>query len=204
MQHLTTVKILNGVNIFCINCASTLDTPLRNFLSSVLAKKQLFFQDNWEWIVLWYGWPTKVVSPYFQPGPLSKILIIANLRHAASRIWTCAEAEFRLCWMKLGAHPNNIWAQAIIMRPVTVKSTLLLFLLIQKVLEKNLLLKTEEFFVANFTPKFRSPNKWHFVKHFEKALEESLMLDNQRHYLLNLTELTCVTKWCLDFCFAYL
>ena len=61
--------------------------------------------------------------------------------------------------MKLGAHPNNIWAQAITMRPVTVKSTLLLFLLIQKVLEKNLLLKTEEFFVANFIPKFRSPNK---------------------------------------------
>ena len=178
MQHLARVKILNDVNIFCINCASTLDTPLRNFLSSVLAKKQLFFQDNWEWIVLWYGWPTKVVSPYFQPGPLSKILTIANLRHATSRIWTCAEPEFRLCWMKSGAHPNNIWAQAITMRPVTVKSTLLLFLLIQKVLEKNILLKTEEFFVVNFTPKFRSPNKWDFVKHFKKALEESHIRKN--------------------------
>ena len=26
--------------------------------------------------------------------------IIANLRQAASRIWTCAESEFRPCWMK--------------------------------------------------------------------------------------------------------
>ena len=33
---------------------------------------------------------------YFQPGPLSEILTIANLRHAASRFWTCAEPEFRL------------------------------------------------------------------------------------------------------------
>ena len=55
---------------------------------------------NW-WIVLWDGWPTKGVEPYFMPGPLSKILTIANLRHAASRVWTCAEPEFRLRWMKL-------------------------------------------------------------------------------------------------------
>ena len=137
MQHLTTVKILNDINIFCINCVSTLDTPLRNFLSSVLAKKQLFFQDNWEWIVLWYGWPTKVVSPYFQPGPLSKILTIANLRHAASRIWTCAEPEFRLCWMKLGAHPNNIWAQAITMLPVTVNQLCCYSFLYRKSLKKT-------------------------------------------------------------------
>ena len=37
-------------------------------------------------LFLWYGWPTKGVKPYFQPGPLSEILTIANLRHAASRI----------------------------------------------------------------------------------------------------------------------
>ena len=30
-------------------------------------------------------------------GPLSEILPIANLRHAMSRILTCAEPEFRLC-----------------------------------------------------------------------------------------------------------
>ena len=28
----------------------------------------------------------KVFTPYFQPGPLSEILTIANLRHAASRV----------------------------------------------------------------------------------------------------------------------
>ena len=31
----------------------------------------------------------------FQPGPFSKNLTIANLLHAASKIWSCAEAEFR-------------------------------------------------------------------------------------------------------------
>ena len=32
---------------------------------------------------------------------MSVILTISNLWHAASRISTCAELEFRLCWMKL-------------------------------------------------------------------------------------------------------
>ena len=32
-------------------------------------------------------------------GPLSEILTIASLRHAASRVWTCAEPEFRLSWI---------------------------------------------------------------------------------------------------------
>ena len=36
-------------------------------------------------LFLWYGWATKGVKPYFQPGPLSEILTIANLWHAASR-----------------------------------------------------------------------------------------------------------------------
>ena len=43
----------------------------------------------------------KASTTYFQPGPLSEILTIANLRHAASRISTCSESKFRLCWMKL-------------------------------------------------------------------------------------------------------
>ena len=39
------------------------------------------------------GWPTKGVQLYFQPGPLSKILTIANRWHVASRIWTCVEPD---------------------------------------------------------------------------------------------------------------
>ena len=35
---------------------------------------------------MWYGRSTKGVQSYFQPGPLSGNLTIANLRHAASRI----------------------------------------------------------------------------------------------------------------------
>ena len=59
------------------------------------------------WIVFWYGWPTEGVYLYFQPGPLSEILTISNLQHATSRIWTCAEPEFRLCWMKLCSSDNH-------------------------------------------------------------------------------------------------
>ena len=45
--------------------------------------------------------------PYFQPGPLSEILTITNLQYAASRIWNCAEPEFRLSWMKLCSRVNH-------------------------------------------------------------------------------------------------
>ena len=46
-------------------------------------------------------------GPYFQPRPLSEILTIANLRHTASRIWTCAEPEFRLRRIKLCSSNNH-------------------------------------------------------------------------------------------------
>ena len=49
----------------------------------------------------------KVFMPYFQPGPLSEILTIANLWHAISRVWTCTESEFRFCWMKLCSSDNH-------------------------------------------------------------------------------------------------
>ena len=50
-------------------------------------KSDFFFNlhDDDE-LFLWYGCPTKGVWPYFQPGPLSEILTISNLRHVASRI----------------------------------------------------------------------------------------------------------------------
>ena len=63
--------------------------------------------DDDDELFLWYGWPTKGVYPYFQPGPLSEILTIANLRQAASRVWTCAEPEFRLSWTKLCSSDNH-------------------------------------------------------------------------------------------------
>ena len=33
--------------------------------------------------------------------------LIANLRHAVCRTWTCAESEFRPCWMKLRSSDNH-------------------------------------------------------------------------------------------------
>ena len=63
--------------------------------------------DDDDELFLWYGWPTKGVYALFQPGPLSEILTIANLQHLASRVWPCAESEFRLCWMKLCNRDNH-------------------------------------------------------------------------------------------------
>ena len=37
-------------------------------------------------LFLWYGLPTKSVYTYFQLGPLTEILTISNLQHAASTI----------------------------------------------------------------------------------------------------------------------
>ena len=49
------------------------------------------------WLLSRNGWPKKGVKPYFQPGPLSEILTIANLWHATSRIWTCVRALLKVC-----------------------------------------------------------------------------------------------------------
>ena len=49
--------------------------------------------DDDDELVLWNGWSTKGVKPSFQSVPLSEILTISNLRHHASKIWTCAEPE---------------------------------------------------------------------------------------------------------------
>ena len=38
---------------------------------------------------------------------LSKILTIENLRHALSSVWTCAEPEFKLSWMRLCSSDNQ-------------------------------------------------------------------------------------------------
>ena len=72
--------------------------------------------DNDDELFLWHGWLMKGIKPYFLPGPLSEILIIANLWHAASRIWTCAEPEFRLSWMKL-CSSNNHYTMAFLNLP---------------------------------------------------------------------------------------
>ena len=66
----------------------------------------LIMEDNGE-LFLQNGWPTKRVKPYFQMGPLWEIFTVANLWHAASRIWTCPEPRFRLCWMKLCSSDNH-------------------------------------------------------------------------------------------------
>ena len=48
-------------------------------------------------LFLWYG----------PAGTMSKILTMANLRHAANMIWTGAESEFRLCYINLHSTDNH-------------------------------------------------------------------------------------------------
>ena len=63
--------------------------------------------DDEEELFLWYGWPAKDVWPHFQPGPLPETLTTASLWHAVCRVWTWAEPEFRLSWMKLSSKDNH-------------------------------------------------------------------------------------------------
>ena len=62
---------------------------------------ECFLRDDDDELFLSYGWPRKDIYRSFHLALLSEILTIANLRHATSRVWTCAEPEFRLGWMKL-------------------------------------------------------------------------------------------------------
>ena len=71
-------------------CAERCSLQLYQTSSSMVVK--LVDDDDCE-LLLWNGCLTKEIKPYFQLGPLSEILIIADLPHTASRIWTCAQSE---------------------------------------------------------------------------------------------------------------
>ena len=64
--------------------------------------KDSFFIECFLWLLL--DW-RKCVKPYFI-GPLPKLLTIANLQHAAQRIWTRLESTFWLCQMKFCSNDN--------------------------------------------------------------------------------------------------
>ena len=63
-----------------------------------IGNKELFLRN---------GWQMKGVKPYFQPEQLSNVLTTINLPQAPIKIWTCAEPEFRLCWVKLRSSNNH-------------------------------------------------------------------------------------------------
>ena len=63
----------------------------------------LLFADV-DGLLLWYDWQ---IFSLFHSRPLSEMLTIANLWHAACRIWTFAGPEFRLCWIKLCSSDNH-------------------------------------------------------------------------------------------------
>ena len=73
----------------------------------------------------------KAFTPYFQPEPLSEILPFTNLLLAASSVWTCAESEFRLCWIKFCSSDNhytteplNTWPKFFISLSVSISLSL--------------------------------------------------------------------------------
>ena len=63
--------------------------------------------DDDDELILWNGWPTKGVEPYFHPGPMSEFSLSQTSNLPQDMIWTCAEAEFKLCWMKLYSNVNH-------------------------------------------------------------------------------------------------
>ena len=68
--------------------------------------------DDDDELFLWHGWLTKGV--YMCLALFSAGTIVrdphhcTNLWHATSRIWTCAELEYRLSWMKLYRSDNHL------------------------------------------------------------------------------------------------
>ena len=68
----------------------------------IILLRPLSDDDDDDDLFLWYGWPVKSLI-----SSRDHCLTIANLRHAASRVWTCAELEFRFNWMKLCSSNNH-------------------------------------------------------------------------------------------------
>ena len=68
--------------------------------------KSYIDDDEWWWVVFVVWLTNERHLALFPPGRLSEILTIANVRHPATRIWTCTEPEFRLSGMKLCSSDN--------------------------------------------------------------------------------------------------
>ena len=75
----------------------------------------LFICWWWWWWIVFVVWLTDERRlALLSARTIVRDLTIANLRHAASRIWTCAEPEFRLCWMMLSSGDNHYTAASVI------------------------------------------------------------------------------------------
>ena len=72
---------------------------------SCVIQKSLLHTQGWWWWIVFVIWLTSKMP--FALFLAETILSIVNLQHAASRIWTSAEPEFRLCWIKLCSSDNH-------------------------------------------------------------------------------------------------
>ena len=103
---------------------------------------QTEFSKDIVMLYLWFsrsGWLTNGVNPHFQLRVLSEIPTIANFQHAVSWIWTCAETEFRICWIRLFSSDNH-YTTAPYQIPPSYSTTLIDFFGFFVIWMKNLII----------------------------------------------------------------
>ena len=81
------------------------------YMTGASVMRELSSLGIWWWWIVFVVWLTEERHlALFPAGALSEILTIAILRHTASRVWTCAEPEFRRNWVKLCSSDNHCTA----------------------------------------------------------------------------------------------
>ena len=79
----------------------------RRFLITLELIVQTFCKWWWWWWFIFMVWLTGERRLALFPAGTIVRDPLANLQHVASRIWTSAEPEFKLCWMKLCSSDNH-------------------------------------------------------------------------------------------------
>ena len=80
----------------------------------------------WLWWIVFVVWLTSERHLALFLASTIEILIIANFWDATSRIWTCAEPDFRFCWMKLWSRDNHFTLVIHVMHDFQIFSLLLI------------------------------------------------------------------------------
>lgn len=98
IKHLKNLTLLKQV----------MSSGVKNFFSrNMYLLLMLLGIQLWWWWFVFVNLTDDKGLVLFQPRPLPEILTIVNLQHVTSRIWTCAEPDIRLCWIKLGSSYND-------------------------------------------------------------------------------------------------
>ena len=83
-------------------------SKIKNFI--YFQHSLLFYYNCDDWVVFCGMVDRRKAFSLISSGDhCQEIRTIANLRHAASRVWTCAELEVRISWMKSCSSDNIIF-----------------------------------------------------------------------------------------------